>query len=31
VLFKDICTPEAAVATPDELRAQAQGISRQAH
>jgi hypothetical protein len=25
VLFKDVCTKEAAMATPDELRAQAQG------
>jgi len=25
VLFKDVCTREAATATPDELRAQAQG------
>jgi hypothetical protein len=25
VYFKDLCTKEAAVATPDELRAQAQG------
>jgi len=29
VLFKDICTKEAAVATPDELRAQAQGPQTQ--
>lgn len=27
VLFKDICTKEAAIATPDELKAQAQGES----
>jgi hypothetical protein len=27
VLFKDICTKEAAMATPDELKAQAQGAS----
>jgi hypothetical protein len=26
VLFKDICTKEAALATPDELKAQAQGV-----
>jgi hypothetical protein len=26
VLFKDVCTKEAAMATPDELRAQAQGV-----
>jgi hypothetical protein len=25
VMFKDVCTKEAAIATPDELRAQAQG------
>jgi len=30
VLFKDICTKEAAMATPDELRAQAQGAALQA-
>jgi hypothetical protein len=30
VLFKDICTKEAAMATPDELRAQAQGAAPQA-
>jgi hypothetical protein len=30
VLFKDICTKEAALATPDELRAQAQGAAPQA-
>jgi hypothetical protein len=30
VLFKDLCTKEAAMATPDELRAQAQGTSPQA-
>jgi hypothetical protein len=29
VLFKDICTKEAAIATPDELRAQAQGVGPQ--
>jgi hypothetical protein len=27
VLFKDICTKEAALATPDELRAQSQGAA----
>ena len=27
VLFKDICTKEAATATPDELKAQAQGAA----
>jgi hypothetical protein len=27
VLFKDICTKEAAIATPDELKAQAQGAA----
>ena len=31
VMFKDICTKEAAVATPDELRAQLQGGGPQAH
>jgi hypothetical protein len=31
VLFKDICTKEAALATPDELKAQAQGTPMQAH
>jgi hypothetical protein len=31
VLFKDICTKEAALATPDELKAQAQGAPLQAH
>jgi hypothetical protein len=30
VLFKDVCTKEAALATPDELRAQAQGVSPKA-
>jgi len=30
VLFKDVCTKEAALATPDELRAQAQGVGPQA-
>jgi len=30
VLFKDTCTREEAMATPDELRAQAQGVSPQA-
>ena len=30
VLFKDICTKEAALATPDELKAQAQGTPMQA-
>jgi hypothetical protein len=30
VLFKDICTKEAALATPDELKAQAQGVAPQA-
>ena len=30
VLFQDICTKEAAMATPDELKAQAQGVSPQA-
>jgi hypothetical protein len=30
VLFNDVCTKEAAMATPDELRAQAQGASPQA-
>jgi hypothetical protein len=30
VLFKDICTKEAALATPDELRAQAQGAAPRA-
>lgn len=30
VLFKDICTKEAAMATPEELKAQAQGIAPQA-
>jgi hypothetical protein len=30
VLFKDLCTKEAAMATPDELRAQAQGAALQA-
>jgi hypothetical protein len=30
VLFNDVCTKEAAMATPDELRAQAQGVSPQA-
>ena len=30
VLFKDLCTKEAAMATPDELRAQAQGAVPQA-
>jgi hypothetical protein len=29
VLFKDVCTKEAAIATPDELRAQAQGAGPQ--
>ena len=29
VLFQDICTKEAALATPDELRAQAQGVAPQ--
>ena len=29
VLFQDICTKEAAMATPDELRAQAQGVAPQ--
>ena len=31
VLFKDICTKESALATPDDLRAQAQGIVPQVH
>jgi hypothetical protein len=31
VLFKDICTKESALATPDELRAQAEGTAPQAH
>jgi hypothetical protein len=31
VLFKDVCTKEAAMATPDELRAQAHGVGPQAH
>jgi len=31
VLFKDICTKEAAMATPDELKAQLQGVGPQAH
>jgi hypothetical protein len=31
VLFKDICTKEAAVATPDELKAQLQGSGPQVH
>lgn len=31
VLFKDICTKESALATPDDLRAQAQGTAPQAH
>jgi hypothetical protein len=30
VMFKDLCTKEEAMATPDELRAQAQGVSPQA-
>jgi hypothetical protein len=30
VLFKDLCTKEEAMATPEELRAQAQGGSPQA-
>ena len=30
VLFKDICTKEAALATPEELRAQAQGAAPRA-
>jgi hypothetical protein len=30
VLFKDICSKEEAMATPEELRAQAQGMSPQA-
>jgi hypothetical protein len=30
VLFKDICSKEAAMATPEELRAQAQGAAPQA-
>ena len=30
VLFTDICTKEEALATPDELRAQAQGVAPQA-
>jgi hypothetical protein len=30
VLFKDICTKEAALATPEELKAQAQGAAPQA-
>jgi hypothetical protein len=29
VMFKDLCTKEEAMATPDELRAQAQGVSPQ--
>ena len=29
VLFKDVCTKESALATPDELRAQAQGVGSQ--
>ena len=29
VLFQDICTKEAAMATPDELKAQAQGVPAQ--
>jgi hypothetical protein len=31
VQFKDICTKESAIATPDELRAQAQGTAPQVH
>jgi hypothetical protein len=31
VLFKDVCTKEAAMATPEELRAQMQGAGPQAH
>jgi hypothetical protein len=31
VLFKDLCTKEAALASPDELRAQAQGTGPQVH
>jgi hypothetical protein len=31
VLFKDVCTREAAMATPEELRAQMQGAGPQAH
>jgi hypothetical protein len=31
VLFKDICTKEEAMATPDELKAQAQGVAPQIH
>jgi hypothetical protein len=31
VLFKDVCTKESALATPDELRAQAQGVGPQTH
>jgi hypothetical protein len=31
LLFKDICTKESALATPDDLRAQAQGTAPQAH
>jgi hypothetical protein len=31
VLFKDVCTKESALATPDELRAQAQGAGPQTH
>jgi len=30
VLFQDICTKEAALATPDELKAQAQGVAPEA-
>ena len=31
VLFTDICTKESALATPDQLRAQAQGSGPQVH
>jgi hypothetical protein len=31
VLFKDVCTKEAAMATPDELRAQMQGVGPEPH
>jgi hypothetical protein len=31
VLFKDVCTKEAAIATPDELKAEAQGQAPQAN
>jgi hypothetical protein len=31
VLFRDVCTKEAAIATPDELKAQLQGAGPQTH